>query len=229
MMGIFPGRWSFKKLFSLPRLQERQATLFSRRCMNAKVSMRRFYTMAGYLAAFVLTVGSCDQKLAPHPAEEVVENFWRSFSGCKWSEAASCMHPDALAQFQGMFVQIAETTQDEKERDAFLKMYGDVKSTDDLKKLDQKVFFERTFLSIWENVLSDETKEVWSKSRAEVVGSVHEGELVHVVFRTKSQVRGRDFSVISVATAKRHGGQWKLLTTTEFEAMIEKLRGLSKH
>lgn len=156
-------------------------------------------------------------------SEQVVQRFYEAFYKQQWKETAAMFHPESLALLQSIFVHIAETTPNLSERKEYLKRFGGVATISALKKIDSKKFFVLVFSGMWP-LLSDEAKSMWRSSRISVLGSVKEGEVYHVVFRTHADFDAMSAAIISVASTKQSQGKWLVHSSTEFQGIISKLR-----
>jgi hypothetical protein len=174
------------------------------------------------LSTFSLTAQEAAKPMEKQEAEQAVERFYQAFYRQKWAVAAEEMHPEARATLQRLLLHIAQTTDDPKERRETLQLFAGVDTVEAFQKLDTKQIFVRLYEAVWRN-LTKEARLGWQRSQVQVIGAVPEKELNHVVFRTASSTDEIALSVVSVATVKRDGTHWKLLTSTEFEQMKQKL------
>jgi hypothetical protein len=159
---------------------------------------------------------------APLTAEATVERYCSELYAQHWDAAASYFDPDSLKRLQNVVVHIAETTDDPKELKQFLSSL-EVVSIDEFRKLPPRTSFSRFLACAW-SLYSQTTKDWWSASKVHVIGSVMEGDLIHVVCRTFTKLPETDLSVVSVATAKKVGDTYLIITTAEFEATIRKFK-----
>jgi hypothetical protein len=155
--------------------------------------------------------------------EQITADFYSSFYSFQWSAAAHLMHPEALRQFHALFVHIAETTDDPKEKAQFLQALG-VGSTEELKSLDSETVFARCFKMVLP-MMTAERQKSWKDSTVQVLGSVWEKpDLVHVVIRTRSAIKDAPVSVVSTVSLQQEHREWKVLLTTELLGMGAKLK-----
>jgi hypothetical protein len=137
------------------------------------------------------------------------------------------LHPDFQQTCDALAIHIVETTEDKAERADLLKSFG-VASLEEFKKLTPKVatvrFFEFAFSTV-----PKQAREASIQSKITIVGSIVEKDCVDVFYRSDADFKGLSMSVSvpSVVTLKRDGGRWRVASTTQFETMKAKLKGMT--
>ncbi len=137
----------------------------------------------------------------------------------QYAEAASLMHPEALAKFRAMFLPLAKQ---EKGAELRQQLFG-ASSMADLEALDDAALFERFLRSVM--TLSPEFQTMMGAAETEMLGHVTEGpNLAHVVYRMRLTVEGMAITKLDVVSLQRAGSEWKALLRGDIEGMAEAIR-----
>ena len=123
--------------------------------------------------------------------------------------AAKFMHPEALGQFKQS---ILESMASPGLGDAVLRRaFGESVTLEGARAMPPAEFVAKFFAS---NREKDVGKMIVSN---DIIGAVKEGDLWHVITRTRAEVLGSRVTSVSVTTLKRDGATWKALlaSTTE--------------
>jgi len=125
------------------------------------------------------------------------------------------LHPEMIAFFRSMAIHIAKTTEDEAERSDLFTKFG----VDSIQAMETQAPREvaRKFLDMAFGGLTPAVRDAAENSQVKVIGSIPEGDLVHVFYRTNVMVDDLSASVPSVITLRRHEGKWMVINTTQFE------------
>ena len=134
------------------------------------------------------------------------------------SSQARYMHPQDLEEFKRMFLPMFGGSGEERTKETF----GANITREKLQTMPAQQFYERIMAQ------GDELRRLVpdQKTTTQVLGSVREGELVHIVFRTVVENDGRKTQGVDVQTMRPLGNTWKLalkmtgLDTSPIEADI---------
>jgi len=182
----------------------------------------KFLLLSAWLCSFcTLFPANSGARSDTDDASRAVQAFYDAYYTQRWEDAAAAFHPETLKMLRGLFMQIAETPSSKADHKQFLDIFG-VRSLAEFKKLDGQTMIARVFRAMW-RMFSDEAKHWWKTSKFSLIGTVKEGELYHVVFRTSGAIDDKPISVVSVATAKQDRGTWKLLSSAELQSLAQKL------
>ncbi len=66
-------------------------------------------------------------------------------------------------------------------------------------------------------------KETLASGSLAPIGSVPEGDLIHVVGRANGKLGGKGFNKLEVVSVKRVGENWRVLLSGQMEAMTQVL------
>ena len=122
------------------------------------------------------------------------------------SAQARYMHPKDLEEFKQMVLPMFRGPGEDRAKDLF----GADTTWEKLQAIPAQQFYER-FMS-----QGDDLRQLVpdKKMTTQVIGSVREGELVHIVFRTIVEAGGRKTVAVDVQTMRPLGNTWKLALKT---------------
>ena len=173
--------------------------------------MRRILLVAGLLLAPMVSA-------AQETPEQVVQRYFDTFKSGDFAANAAMMDPAALAELKTAMVGVADATGvSADETQAHLRETFGVQNTAELRALEPAVLYERMLRSV---LGQGEMREVLSAARVNALGHVLEGDTAHVVYRMSMQVMGNSIDQVQVAPVRRVDGQWRVLLTGSFAAMI---------
>jgi hypothetical protein len=184
--------------------------------------MKRKYLLSIIIAVFVFSLVRGSE--STNEAKIVTKHFAESMARFDAVTIVEEMHPDIQAFFDKLAIHIYETTESESEKKEFLKILG-VESPKELKSLPPKTMAMKFFQYSFSNYVAPEAKEASLKSKIKIVGSLVDGDLVYVLYKTQADFKDLSLSVDvpSVVTLKKYEGKYKVLSTTQFESMKRKL------
>lgn len=135
---------------------------------------------------------------------------------------ADFIHPEELQRFKSMMTPILEST-DPKAADPLARALfgGDATAESALRMA--PVEFMRSLLK---SVLSRSGMTV-DIGPMQVLGSVREGDVVHVVTRGSAGVGVIKLSQVEVVSVRPYGDSWGMMLTGEMEGMAEAMRAAS--
>ncbi|MCW5604032.1 MAG: hypothetical protein KIT18_05750 [Burkholderiales bacterium] len=158
---------------------------------------------------------------ADSSADQFAKTYFLSMKSFDPSKLASGMHPQALEQFRQVILGAVTGASPAKVAQEVLPVFG-VKSVAELEKLSAQDFYAAFFAGLGNARPS--FKSMMGQSNYDVLGSVVEQDLAHVVYRIRVNVQGQNATRIGVLSLKRNGNTWGALLTTEVEGMANSLR-----
>ncbi len=173
-----------------------------------------------FVVVQLLNGGICFSADTP---EAIVAKYHESLYQQKWKKAAAGIEETSLKRLQRLMSRVASDTTDADEQKQFLSVFGEVDSIEAYNRLSPTQAYERMLAGAW-TLYSPETKEWWPKTSTQIIGSVPERELTHVVTRTTTHIKDNTVSVVSVATVKKNSDGFLIVTTQEFEKTLQKFR-----
>ncbi len=174
--------------------------------------MRRILLVAGLLLAPMTTLA------AQETPEQVVQRYFDTFKSGDFAANAVMMDPAALAELKTTMVGLADATGvSADDTQAHLRETFGVQNTAELRALEPAMLYERMLRSV---LGQGDVREVLSAARVNVLGHVLEGDTAHVVYRMSMDVMGNKIDQVQVSPVRRVDGQWRVLLTGSFAAMI---------
>lgn len=148
-------------------------------------------------------------------AERLALRMYAASRAQDWGSFVSLLHPDALASFHRFIVAIADAdTTDEMNR---LLFDGDCAV--DPKTLDP-VEASARFLSAVVN-LDPTLAEAITTTKANIIGTVREGDIYHVVLRLEMQAQEAPISKVGVLSAKPFHNSLRALLLGDIDELIQ--------
>lgn len=162
---------------------------------------------------------------APAPAapsaESVVQSYLETLKSGDFQKSAELMHPEALEKFRSLLIPLVEAAADAKAEESLLPLFKGVSDVAALKKLSPAGFFAAFFNGIAE--VNPMIKDALASGNMTVLGSVPEGDVLHVVCRTSVKVEELSIAKMEVMSLKRHEGNWRVLLSGEMEGLAQAL------
>jgi hypothetical protein len=177
--------------------------------------MMKTFRPALLAAALVVLASRASAQATP---EDVARRYYETFRSSDWAANAAMMHPEALAQFKGIFTQLADLADADSSVADLQQMFG-VQTGAELKALPDAQLYSR-FLS---NILGqqEELRQILASSSVEVLGHVPEGaDKAHVVYRMTMGFLGSSMTQMQVMSLQKEGGQWKVLLTGDMQNIM---------
>ncbi len=158
----------------------------------------------------------------PYPGpDSLATEFQAALRGMGWRAAAVRLHPEALENFHYLITLQVEmdTTGGPIEK---LYPQGGL-------PLYYQKSPEEVFLRVMEVLSRDAPGLIHGlvMRDVDVVGSVPEGELAHVVYRSTADLSGAQ-PELRVMTLKRDGERWGVLRSQEVDVLVEAFRGITR-
>jgi hypothetical protein len=154
-------------------------------------------------------------------AESVVQIYLEALKAGDFQKSAELMHPEALEKFRSLLIPLAEASAGEEGEDNLLSLFKGVSDVAALKKLSPAAFFTAFFNGLTE--MSPGLKDALASGNMTVIGSVPEGDTLHVVCRTSVKVEELSIAKMEVMSLKRHEGNWRVLLSGEMEGLAQAL------
>lgn len=174
---------------------------------------------------FVLSLAAFAQAAdspAPSSPESVAESYLQALKAGQYLPAAELMHPEALEKFRAMVLPVVEESAGGDQTESLLPLFRGASNIAALKKFSPAEFFAAFLGAITD--ANPGMKEALASGSLTMIGSVPEGDTIHVVCRTAGTVEGITFSKMEVVSLKRSTGSWRVLLSGEMEGIVQALR-----
>lgn len=192
--------------------------------MSSQKTQFRLLAFLVVLSFFGSLAQAAEPVASPSP-ESVVGSYLEAMKAGQYLESAKLMHPEALEKFRTVLLPLAEAEQESGEAnpaDSLLALFRGVPDVAALKKLPPAEFFAAFFGGVTD--ANPMLKEALASGSMTAIGSVPEGDTIHVVCRTSAAVEGISISKMEVVSLKRSAGEWRVLLSGEIEGMAQALR-----
>jgi hypothetical protein len=173
-----------------------------------------------FLVAVTLSLGenplSQDRSQVSDP-ETVARAWFDASRNQDWDRASSIVDLNALITFRNDMIPMLLSAKKGKQRDDVFTMFQ-VKSLAELSQLDPRSFFARLMrFSMGQHPGMAEEME---QSSVLFVGSVAESQdVVHLVYRMRTQHKSLTSLSVQVISLQRTGGKWYVLLTGEMKGL----------
>lgn len=152
--------------------------------------------------------------------ESVVQSYTAALQAGDYLKSTDLMHPEALEKFRGMLLPVIESAGEQSVQ--LLALFQGVADIPALKKLSPAQFFASFLGGL--TAANPAVLQALSSGNMTPLGSVAEGDLLHVVCRTSLDFQGIKVNKMNVVSLKRAAGGWRVLLSGEIEGMAEALR-----
>jgi ribose 1,5-bisphosphokinase PhnN len=133
------------------------------------------------------------------------------------------MHPDALKQLKSSLLAVVDAAEQKGRVDEVLRIFKNVRSAGDLRKLDDLAFFTAFLEGVME--LQPRLRDAFRGMTLDVIGHVPEGsDVIHVVYRGTVAQGDTKVSKMSVMSLKANGKDWGMLLTGDLEGVAASLK-----
>lgn len=130
------------------------------------------------------------------------------------------MHLEHLDRFKEMLLPLFEMSLEEGEDRSFVDMtFGKEATLEDIRKASGKEFMG-TFMLLFEAQLQGDI----SFNSIDVLGSIPEGDVIHVLARMEVGAVGIEMRQMEVLSFHRQGDDWLVSLTGEMEGIAQALR-----
>ena len=158
---------------------------------------------------------------APSSPESVVESYLQAMRGGQYLKLAELIHPEGLEKFRSMFLPLIEEAKRADPPEDLLTLFRGVGDVTELKKLSPAEFFAAFFGGIAD--VNPGLAEALTSARMTPIGSVPEGDIIHIVCRTTVEVEGFNGSKVEVISLRRSAGNWRVILPESFESIVQAL------
>lgn len=143
--------------------------------------------------------------------ETVLRGYTEAMKAGDWPAAARYMHPEALATFHRVFSGLVNA-------DPTGKIGRDMLGLAEGQSLDS-VTAENAFARVMNMLVtaSPVMSDMLKSATAAPLGTIREGDMVHVVYRSHMQAQGSTISKVEVLSTKRDGDAWRALLRGDME------------
>jgi hypothetical protein len=146
------------------------------------------------------------------------QQYVDALKGGDWDATARMMHPDALAEMHEVFVALAELDGTGEVAEEFfgVQTLAEVQAHTP----------EQTFAAIMRNLIGGDPQvaAAFGGSDVQMIGTVAEGDTLHLVYRMGLSLQGAPVTKLAVASFQRHDGEWRMLLSGEIDGLVQMLR-----
>lgn len=169
-------------------------------------------------ASFVLTLLLAGVVHAGETPEQAVQEYLTAFNERGVAAVTGYIHPAELERFKGMAMPLFRSGSEAERQQAMEMFFGKDMTLETLEKLPAA-----DFMAAFMNLVGKQIEGL-KFSSFEVVGSIREGEQVHVVSRIKVDAgKGVQMTKMQVTSTKRFEKTWKLMLSGELEGIASAL------
>lgn len=191
--------------------------------------MRRLAAACLALAALLFVAPARAWETVPEPPapspEMVVQSYMAAMKEGRYKDMAGVMHPEALEKFAGMMRPLLEAgLQDEGEGGEMFRAFKGL-TPEALKKLTPADLFSGLLDGLGQVV--PDMREAMRSATVKPIGSVPEGDLVHVVCRSSFSMQEISMSSVQVISLKKSEEAWRVLLTAEMEGLAQAFQGMA--
>jgi hypothetical protein len=174
--------------------------------------------IASLLFALVLGVGVPVGAVAGETPEQVADAYLDAIRTEGFAVVPDYIHPDERERFRGMLlpVLLGDGPAAEPLRKAF---FGEKATPASVQAMDAKAFMQG-FMGFAQNQMA--TLDV-SIGRSEMLGSVREGDVVHLVTRSTAGAGALQLTQMEVISLKPYEDTWRLMLSGKMEGMAQAL------
>jgi len=137
------------------------------------------------------------------------------------NEIAPLMHPDELTKFKQMMLPVVERGLVSEKQGHLFVSFADAKDPKKVKDFSDLDFF-REFMA-WLEKVRPGVNDALKGAKVEVIGNVPEGDVRHVVVRTKFNNAGVEITKTAVLSVKDYKGKPMMLLTGEIQGLAQAL------
>jgi hypothetical protein len=166
-----------------------------------------------------MALGAQAQAPAKSTPEAAVTEYMAAIKNEGITVASRYMHPDELTRFKDMLMPLFRKEASAKERPMTTAMFGPDATLEKIQALPGAEFMTALF-----KLVGDQLEGVNFDS-VEILGSLPEGEVIHVVTRVKVSMKQITMRQMEVVSLKQHEGRWKLMLSGQFEGLASALGG----
>lgn len=154
--------------------------------------------------------------------EEAVQAYFAAMRDGGLAATGRLLHPEALARFREILLPLVEM-KDPAGQNPVMAVFFGADATIDSVRAKTPLEFYTAFMNV-ASVMSG--MSLVSIGDFDIVGSVAEGDMVHVLVRGQASAGPITAGGMEVASLKRYGEGWKILLSRNVEGFAEALRQL---
>ncbi|MDX1647192.1 MAG: hypothetical protein R3304_08610 [Longimicrobiales bacterium] len=166
------------------------------------------------LAGLIIPCVASAQQEAPL---SVADAYFAAIRTSDFEGAADLMHPDGLEQIGGLMRLLA----DADEGNELAPVLFGVDQTDISATSDEQAFAGLMRFALQQ---SPEMGELLGSMGSDVIGTVAEGDTIHVLSRVSMDMMGATISQMEVVSLLPHDGDWRILLTGDIAGLVAALR-----
>ena len=176
--------------------------------------------MSRWIVLGLLVYVSAGAARASEPAasEQLVRSYYEQLAAGDYGAYADVVHPDEAARFKGMLIEVFRMAEEEGDRGLMDATFGPEATLEDAEKSTPTEFI-RAFMRLASAMIGGV-----EFLGVEVLGSVPEGELRHVVVRTRMKAEGIEITQMEVVSTKPYQGEPRLMLTGNWEGLGTAMR-----
>ncbi|MBI5143432.1 MAG: DUF2059 domain-containing protein [Nitrospirae bacterium] len=174
------------------------------------------------IAAGILLAPEKQAEIIYRTPEEAVQAYFLAMRDGGLAATGRLLHPEALARFREILLPLVEI-QDSDGQNLIMSVFFGADATIDSVRAKKPLEFYTSFMNV-ASVMSG--MSLVNIGGFEIVGSVAEGDMVHVVVRGQASAGPITTGGMEVASLKRDGEGWKILLNRNIEGFAEALRQL---
>ena len=153
--------------------------------------------------------------------EDVIQEYFQKVKTDGFASVADLIHPAELKKMQEMMLPVIIDGLESDQAAAF-KSFADPKDPKKVAKFTDLEFMKKVLS--WISGLQPMLSEIMKTAKVETLGHVVEGDLQHVVVRTKMKANGVEMEELSVMTIKDFEGKPMMTLSGEMKGMAEALK-----
>ena len=174
------------------------------------------------IAVFLLAtlVASSGPVAAPLSGPEALaERYFLSMRDKGFASGVDFMHPRALADFKAMLLPVFDAEAESGKRELLNATFGTQATIDDVRSSKPS-----DFMKAFMNVVAAAGGANIQFRKIEILGSIREGETVHVLSRMTVGAGELAITMMEVISFIPHGDSWAMLLNGEMEGMAKALK-----
>jgi hypothetical protein len=152
--------------------------------------------------------------------EDVARAYFKALQDRGMSIVVDFMHSGEMAKFKSIFIAVMEKEATTGKRELVSLLFGEQATLAEVKALSPKEFMS-VFMQKASGLLP---KKTFTFEKQDMIGSLSEGELMHVVARIEVGIWPVAIKKMVVVSMKRDGDEWKLLLTEELDGLLQTLQ-----
>lgn len=151
-----------------------------------------------------------DEAITP---ESVVRTYYERLQTGDFGAYAEFVHPEEAARFKSMLMDVYRAANQDGDRKLIDATFGPEATLDDVEKTTPEEFI-RAFMGLVSAMMGK-----IQFSRFDLIGSVPEGDMTHVVLRTQIAAEGVEVTQMEVVSTRPFEGQPRLMLTGAWEGI----------